>query len=242
MAKIPSSPEEIMQEFAGDVKNIFGDELVAVILFGSGAAGTYVPKKSDINFLIVLSESGIVKLSHGFSLMNKWRKRNVAVPLLLTREYIENSLDSFPIEFFNMKKHYQVVYGRDVLENLSIPKENLRLELEEQIKGKLLHLRADFLATMGKREELNNLIAITLPTFASLFTALLAIKDVEPPSEREDIFARTAETYGLDHGLFRQLFDVANKKIKLTAEELVKLVESYIMEIRKLAFIIDALK
>ncbi len=242
MAKIPHSPQEITEEFAIDVKEIYGDELIAVILYGSGAAGTYVPKKSDINFLIVLSQTGIEKLSRCFPLLEKWRPRGVAVPLIVTQEYIKSSLDSFPIEFFNMQRHHQVIYGEDVLRNLHIPKENLRLELEEQIKGKLLHLRSAFLATLGRKRQLYQLIRISLPTFSSLFPALLALKDLPAPTKREDIFTATAETFGLDYGLFQQLFDIANKKIKLSAEELTKLVESYIMEIRKLAFIIDELK
>lgn len=242
MAKIPLSPQEITMDFAADVKEIYGDELIAVILYGSGAAGTYVPKKSDINFLIVLTPTGIEKLSRCFPLLEKWRPRNVAVPLIVTQEYIINSLDSFPIEFFNMQKNYQVIYGQDVLGNLHIPKEHLRLELEEQIKGKLLHLRSAFLATLGRKRQLYQLIRISLPTFAALFPALLALKDLPAPSKREDIFIATADAFQLDYGLFKQLFDVADKRLKLSADQLIKLVESYIMEIRKLAFIIDELK
>ena len=97
MTKIPQSPEEIFTEFSNNIKQLFNDDLVSIVLYGSGAKGEYVRKKSDINFLVVLTEDGIKKLSGAFALVKKWNKRNVAVPLFLTREYIESSLDSFPI-------------------------------------------------------------------------------------------------------------------------------------------------
>ena len=57
MARIPDKPEEIFQEIILDYKVIFGPDLVSIILYGSGARGEYIPKKSDINFLILLTEN-----------------------------------------------------------------------------------------------------------------------------------------------------------------------------------------
>ena len=51
MAKIPRSPDEIFDEFTKDIKDLFGEELLSILLYGSGAKGEYIYKKSDINFL-----------------------------------------------------------------------------------------------------------------------------------------------------------------------------------------------
>jgi len=37
MAKIPQKPEEIFPEITGEYRNIFGDDLISIILYGSGA-------------------------------------------------------------------------------------------------------------------------------------------------------------------------------------------------------------
>ena len=242
MAKIPSSPDEILSEFISDFQNLYGEDLISVILFGSGAAGTYVPKKSDINFLIILTENGIAKLAKSFSLVHKWQKRNVALPLLMTNDYLLHSLDSFPLEFYNMQKHYRVVFGQDVLKGLEIEKANLRLQCEAQIKGKLLHLREGFLSTQGKRRALENLVKASIITFTGLFKAILALKNEKIPLQRNEIILHTAEVFQLDQGLFTQLLEVADQKSRFATEELCKITESYISEIGKLTLAIDNLQ
>jgi len=239
MAKIPSSPEEIFDEFVNDLRIIYGEEVESVILYGSGAKGEYVRKKSDINFLVVLSENGVSQLQKSFSLVKKWRKRKVAVPLFMTRDYINSSLDSFPVEFLSMKQNYKVVYGEDELAAIDIPPNELRLECEEQVKGKLLHLRGGFLASAGKKRLIEELLSISVPSFISIFEALLFLKKETPLSQKSEVFSKTAEVFGLDRNVFDTVLHVRNRSKKLSGDELIDLTQRYITEVRKLAGIID---
>ncbi len=52
MVKIPNKPEEIFGDFSHEVKKLFGSDLISIILYGSAARDEYVPKKSDINFIL----------------------------------------------------------------------------------------------------------------------------------------------------------------------------------------------
>jgi hypothetical protein len=58
-------------------------------------------------------------------------------PLFLTRSDLSSSLDSYPIEFLNMKNRYRLVYGEDVLQKLSFNPLAVRLQIERELKGKL---------------------------------------------------------------------------------------------------------
>jgi len=104
MAKIPDSPESIFEEFTQDIQSVYNSDLTSIVLYGSGAKGEYVPKKSDINFLIVLSQKGIENLDKALELIPKWQKRNVAVPLFLTKEYIAITIANTPIASAIKKK------------------------------------------------------------------------------------------------------------------------------------------
>ncbi|OGC01686.1 hypothetical protein A2V82_07220 [candidate division KSB1 bacterium RBG_16_48_16] len=239
MAKIPKSPEDIFDEFTRDYQTVFGEDLVSVYLYGSGAKGEYVRKKSDINFLIVLSEEGISDLAKAFGPVKKWQKRAVSVPLFLTEKYIRSSLDSFPIEFLNIKRYNKLVYGQEILASIEIKKNDLRLRCEEQVKGKLLHLREGFLKTLGGKRALEHLLAVTVPAFASLFAALLTLKDIDAPENKNEILARTADVFQLEVSVFQQVLRVREKSVKLNKNDLIALTESYISEIRKLAIQVD---
>jgi len=241
MPKIPKNPEQIFQEFTNDYKNAFGDELIAIILYGSAARGEYIYKKSDINFLVVLSEMGITKLRDVFPFISKWKKRKVSTPLMLTPEYIQSALDSFPVEFLTMKQSYQVVYGEDVLAKIEIHPEHLRLQCEREMRGKLLWLREGFLNTHGKAALIKRLITMSLPTFSSIFSALLYLKDEDMPELKRQIFIKTADEFNLDSSVFENIFNLENKKLKLNKEQIYDLIEQYIEQIAKLTDITDQL-
>src|SRR4030042_1076971 len=150
MAKIPKTPEEIFPEMTAGFQKIFGEDLVSIILYGSGAGGDYVPGKSDLNFLITLTDRGIEGLDRALETVGRWRKRNVAIPLFMTGAYLTGSLDAYPVEFLNMKRNYKVVSGEDVLAPLTFAHQHIRLQLERELRGKLLHLRSGCLATGGR--------------------------------------------------------------------------------------------
>lgn len=242
MGKIPDAPAEIFDAYTQSWKAIFGNDLVSIILYGSGARGDYQPGSSDLNFLVVLSEGGIRRLHAAYTLVDEWKKRSVAVPLIVTEEYIESSKDSFPVEFFNMKLYHQVVTGRDVLEGISINKEDLRLQCEREIKGKLLHLREAFFEMQQKRAAIRDLLKTSLHTFLAIFPALLHYLGHTVPAERKQILEQIVQSAELDASVFQQLWQVYSGESGIrTFSQGIVLWQNYIDEIRKLARFIDRL-
>lgn len=239
MAKIPERPEDIFNEFRGDYTALFGDDLLAIILYGSGARGEYVPKKSDINFLIVLTDNGMEHLGDAMNLVAKWQKRRIPVPLFLTRSTIESSLDAFPLEFFNIRSAYQVIHGEDLLKDLPIKKEDLRLQCEREIKAKLLLLRESYLQAHGEVRQLRELINQSLPAFIAIFKALLYLKGQEIPERHEGVITDSAESFGLDRKLFQTLWHIKRAEEKPGKDEFKRIVWNYISEIKGLSKQVD---
>jgi len=241
MAKIPKRPEDIFQEFSNDVREVFNSDVESIILYGSAARGEYVYRRSDINFLVVLTEAGIAQLNKAHALVHRWAKRNVSTPLILTRRYIESALDSYPIEFLSMKHHHQLVFGSDVLSEIEIAAEHLRLQCEREMRGKLLHMREQYLETNGNPGRIKNLIRMTVPAFVSIFSALLFLKDEENTLSKKQIFERTAEVFDLDKNVFENVLLVSGNSMKMTHDAMNSLMQHYIEEIRKLTNIVDTL-
>ncbi|MBC8184524.1 hypothetical protein H8E88_25800 [candidate division KSB1 bacterium] len=241
MSKIPKKPEQIFEQFSNDYKNAFGENLISIILYGSAAKGEYVYKKSDINFLIILNETGIGQLKKALPLIKRWQKRKVSTPLILTKEYIHSSLDSFPIEFLTMKQNHKVVFGEDIFAELKIKDKDLRLQCEREIRGKLLHLRESYLNTYGENRLIKQLLRLSVPTFTSIFSALLHLKKVEIPPSKKEIFKLTADEFDIDYPVFEKLIKLNENGIKLNKEQLNQLVEQYIQQIRQLTNIVDKL-
>ncbi|HDQ43923.1 MAG TPA: hypothetical protein ENN17_00290 [bacterium] len=241
MGSIPDALTKTLIGFEEDVRLLFGDHTVSIILYGSAATDEFVSGKSDINILVVLDEDGIENLEPVQKKVMKWLRQGIR-PLFLTETYIERSLDSFPIEFLNMQTAYHVVSGKDVLEKLDINRKDLRLECERELKGKLLQLRQEFVMTRGKRSALKALIRESAGAFTAIFRALLFLAGQEIPAAKQEVIRRTCEAYRLDESLFLTLFAVKGGKLNPSRDELERLVASYIRQIAGLSREIDKME
>jgi hypothetical protein len=240
MAGYPKDPKEIFPGIAEEYKGLFGRDLESIILYGSGAGPGYRPGRSDINFLIVLSEEGISSLEWAFKTVERWRKRKVAVPLFVTEEYVTRSLDVFPVEYLSMQRRHSLVYGKDLLADLTFDPGDVRLQCEREIKGKLLHLREGFLRTGGKESGVKELISASLPAFWAIFEALLFLRGEEIPEERSRLIQTACGSLELDAVLFQELLGVRGERVRPGKERLLRLFKGYMEEIRKLARMVDA--
>jgi hypothetical protein len=189
--------------------------------------------------MVVLGEEAIRRPGAIIPLIKKWHKRSVSTPLLLTKAYISSSLDTFPIEFLNLKYAYRLVYGEDVLRDLEFGTGLLRLQCERELKGKLLQLREHFLETEGKPDRIEELIRLSLTTFLSIFRAVVFLKGGDPPGESNELIAAVARLAGLDRELFVHLAEIRQKKKKIQKTGAIDLMEKYIGQVRTLAQFID---
>jgi predicted nucleotidyltransferase len=241
MAKSPKEPKDIFTDIITDYKTAFGDDLISIILYGSATGKDYRPGKSDINFMIVLTEQGIERIDAAFDIIKKWQKRNVAIPLFLTEAYVATSLDVFPIEYLNFHRNYELVFGKDILKDLTFDGELIRLQCEREIKGKLLILREAFLETTGKGKPLKQLIGHSISAFVAIFEALLYLKGRELPRTKKEVVKATAAEFDMDAALFDKLLDVKDERVKPGDLEVMDLFKEYLREVRKLAKLVDTL-
>lgn len=240
--KYPQQPDEIFTDYINDWRAVYAHEVESIIFYGSGARGEYVPGESDLNFLIVLAEPAIHNLRQAVNLTETWRTRAQVVPLVVTRQYIHDSLDSFPVEFLHMQRHYRVLFGADVLSELKINPHDLRLQLEREFKGKLLHLRKGFLHSGYDRDELTGLIRRTITAFLPLFEAFLFLKQETIPATRKEVFQKAAQAAPLETGFIDKIFHATESGTRPYREELWQVMEDYIAQIARLVRWIDAMK
>jgi hypothetical protein len=242
MARIPKKPEEIFTDFTSDFQKIFGPHLISISLYGSGAREDYVPGKSDLNFLIVLSEEGMGDLKKVHALLPRWRKRMVAIPLIMTKAFILSSLDSYPIEFLNMKRHYVPVFGEDILKELDFDRSALRLQAERELKGKILLLRVRYLETEGKGERIRDLIRESITAFISIFNALLYLKGLAIPRGRGEVVRALAGAFAVNPEALLKCVEIKEGQGQFPLSEMEGIFENYLKELLRLADMVDGME
>jgi len=234
-----NSLDVLCKVFREELTAVFSDHLQSIILYGSATGPDYIAGVSDHNFLVVLDDTGMAELDKARSLVTGWRKKKIAMPLFMSEQYIQASLDSFPIEFLNMQLSRRVVLGEDVIAELEINSEHLRLQAEREVKGYLLKLRQGLILSLGKASEMRALVIDSLSALTSLFRALLVLKNLEVPEVKQEVIMAACQAFGLDDALFRRLNTLRSKSEKIDKTDLDALLHRYIDEVAKLTLQVD---
>lgn len=208
------------EAFLDDVKATHGRNLASVILYGSAAAGDFVPRKSDYNLLIALHQITPKDLRNAQACMREWAKMGHPVPVYFTVDELQNAADVFPIEFHNMERARKVLYGADVLANVAISDEFLRHQTEYELRSKLIKLRREYIPASVSVEGLVNLMTESLSSFASLFRAVLLLLGTEPPVTKHEIVALTCEQFKIDGKPFEKIFNIRENNYARTLDDI----------------------
>jgi hypothetical protein len=240
MGRHIQDPKTIFSEVTADYKGLFGEDLVSIILYGSAAGQDFQPGSSDINFMVTLTENGIENIDRSFGVVDKWRKRGVALPLFLTEAYVRSSLDVFPMEYLGFQRNHVQVFGKEILNTLEFKPEFLRLQCEREIKGKLLLLREAFMESNGKAKALKSVIREALPALVAIFEALLHLRGIALPATKREIIRAAAATFAMEGSVFEGILDIREGRSGLRDDEMVVLFKGCLREMQRLSNIIDS--
>jgi len=233
--------QKIFTEIVEKYRAVFGEKLVSIHIYGSAVTQDFNPKYSDINLAIILENLKLSNLILAKDVIKRLRKKDVSTPLFLSKQYIESSLDTFPIEFLNIKSSHKTVYGQDFFEKLKINPEHLRLQAERELKGKLLILRLAFLESIGNLKVISSLISSSFSSFIPVMKAIIFIKNEEIPERTVDIIKKASDILNIDFTVFLQAYDIKNRKVKMKGEQLGEFFERYVKVVDQVSEIVDKL-
>ena len=226
MPKGPKNPDDVLPEVLEDLKRIFKDDLISATLHGSAAGGEYRPGLSDLNLLVVVTPAGLAALDRLAPYYKLWWKKRISPPLVLSPEELESSLDSFPLEFLNMKLRHQTFHGPDPLAGLAIDPADLRLQCERELRGKLFLLREAVISSAGREDELRLTALDSIKAFIAIFRGVLFLLGEDPAGASADqVLQKAAARLGLkDAQVFSALWGLreAGRPAKGQTQELVR--------------------
>lgn len=229
--------------FIDDLRSTHKDNLVSVVLYGSAAAGDFVPQQSDYNILVALKKIGPQDLRNAQAPTREWSRLGHPVPVYFTVSELQNAADVFPIEFHQMSVARKVLFGPDVLADLNISDKFLRLQAEYELRSKLIQLRRLYIPASASVDGLKSLMAESLSSFAALFRAVLILKGLTPPATKHEIVALTAKELGIEGLPFEKIFNIRENNFTENLDEVAanKLFGEYMEQIERVIDAVDAI-
>ena len=241
LEKVPEEVRKLVEPYAKNLIELLGDNICSIAMFGSATGKDFILKKSNVNLLVVLKEIELAHLKKCFKLVAQGRKKGIVAPLFLTRRHMETSSDVFPIEFLDMRDSHQVIYGEPVFEGLEIGTENLRLECEEQLKGKLIRLRQVYLEVGANAKAIGAVAVESLTSLIPVFRGMLRLVEKEVPRPKSEVIDAASKEFGVDARILHQVLDIKAGRAKLEKKDIEEFYGRYIKEIEKLAVAADQL-
>ncbi len=239
--KSKDSIEGKLQDLVERLRRAFGEQLVSVILYGSGATEDWNPHGSDLNVLCVLARMTPAELRLAEPILRWWREAGNPPPLLLTGEEVRTSTDCFPMEFHDMQQQRRVLQGADVIRDLVIDNKFYRAQVEHELRAKQLRVRQRAAEIVSKPERLERLMTDSVSTFCVLGRHALVLQGSEPRWKKKEIVEALREATGSPLSGIDEILAIRTSGKRASAAESVPLLERYLADIATLVQFVDAL-
>jgi hypothetical protein len=180
--------EEQLTELVRRLKNAAGNNLKAIVLYGSGVTNEFSAKHSDLNILCVVDRAGSQELERLHDAAEWWMRRGNPAPFVFTFDELQRSADVFAIELVDMKLRHRMLFGDDFFEQFEVPLRLHALQLERELRTNWIRLREAILAAPQNKRAHLGIMTVSVSTFCALFRhALWALGGQMPATQREGV-------------------------------------------------------
>ena len=231
---LPAEVRQTLRSYVAEVARLFGPALEGILLYGSAACGDYLPGRSNLNLMVILTAYDAVKLGQYAKFHRRWQKEGIVVPLFLTEREVRTGAECFPLEYLDIQHAHVLLKGRDPFPELSINLRNLRVQCEQEIRGNLLRLRQRFVEGAGKPETAAILMPLSLTALLPPLKGLLRLLGLRVPTRADAVFADLKAGLEVDPTAFQEVLSLKRGLITPGPLELPRLFERYLSALQSL--------
>ncbi len=121
------------------------DRFVMAGIYGSLVRGHFKPDTSDINILMIFDRLEIKILQALAPVIQQYRDKHRFSCVVLSADELNQYERHFPVKFYEMKTHFRVVEGPDLLQPMQMEWPYLKTKIEAEILNIKIKLRKSLL-------------------------------------------------------------------------------------------------
>ena len=181
---LPTNVSSAVSTFVSAAKKAFGDNLISVVLYGSGAEGKLRPT-SDVNLILLLAS---FERDQADQLREPLRLAEAAIKLrvmFLLQDELKPASQAFAVKFGDIARRRLVLYGDDPFAALSVSREDAISRLKQTLLNLTLRLRETYIARSLREEQVATVIAETAGPLRSCASTLLELEGNGATSPKE---------------------------------------------------------
>jgi hypothetical protein len=217
------------------LRAVFRDRLRSVVAYGPHVEDGH---EGALSCLALVRSLTVADLEACAARTHGWQREGIATPLLLPEEEFRRSLDAFPLEYAEILRAHDVLFGDNPFDGMTIERTDLRRACEAQIKSHLVHLREGFIEAGGTPRAIGDLVTASAPAFGALLRNIARLNG----SSMRDRAAATrdgARVAQLPEGVVTDILAL-ERPSALKATDAAKLFPEYLSAVEQLARYVDA--
>ena len=230
------------QRWLAPVQERLGPDFLSAYITGGALNEGFDPLKRHINVLVVAKDLPISRLDAIAAVVPISNKPPHVDPLFVTLQQVQRSLDVFPIEWVDLKERHWTLEGVNLFDTLDVPETYLRLQIEQELRGKHLRLMQEYLTGGGHPEQLHAALARLASGFHTLFRALIRLHGEAPPPSLDRVIERVAEIHGLDENALKGAHRLRGERKHPGVEQTRAIYRAFLTQVERLTSAVDGLR
>jgi len=229
--------ESRLREFVERLRTAAGSNLHSVVLYGSAAGSDFHKDFSDVNVLCLFQELSASAMLGVSDCVQWWKKERQSIPLLLSVDELTRAADVFAIELLDIRAHHRVLYGKDLIAELNVPVHLHRVQVEHELRTKLILLRQNFVS----KADVLKLMLDSVSSFTTLFRHSLIAMGEKPEAGRRAMLQQLQRKINADVRAFMELLNVREGSVKANALDGKSIFPGYLRAIEQVIAAVDRL-
>jgi hypothetical protein len=209
--EIPSAVRDALSGFAEGLGDLAGENFRGLTFYGAIASGQFEQPRDRVLSVVVLKEIDLSMLRELAHDGKRLGRQNIAAPIVMTPGYIEDSLDTFPLELIEIHERHITVLGEDYFAELNLEDRHVRLACERELKTLLIAMRQGLLSAGGRDQSLGSLEEMVGEGLIRAMRGLLWLHGQRDASGASDVVGRVEAALDISlHGV-REVLDASTE-------------------------------
>ena len=239
---LPEDVRETLHDYVARMTNQYGPSLQAILLYGSAARGDYLPGRSNLNLLVLLTTCDVSHLQAYTNIHKRFKKEQIPVPLLLTEDDLRASATTFPLEYTDIAAFHHVLTGRDPFVGLSIDAGHVGMRCEQEVRGNVLRLRQRVVEGSATMEAMAILLPLSLTSLLACLRGLLRELQETVPRTMDHVLSELQSSLGMEATALQEVWNLKRGVISPGPAEFPRLFERYLSSLQAIAMRIAQLR
>ncbi len=175
-----------------------GDDLQALVVYGSAVRGGFVEGRSDVDLLVVLRNDDRATLEKIGGALLLARTSARIESMLLRGDELAKAADVFPLLYDDVRSQHALLHGEDPFAGLEISDAHRRLRIEQELRESRIRLRLVLSEAPQLPRLLNGAVARKVKQLRSPLHALLRLRGREVEDGIEPVMREACALYDAD--------------------------------------------